>query len=170
MAKDSHPLDQKELRLLADILALVLDDEAGQAQAALDRLRHRARQQEISGGSFKNLIISLAETSAGSDTLLKKRHELEIQRYKDVMEELATQHRNLQRHVALLERDNQIIRYNHSQQHDILPWQRIRVIIALLAGILLGIAASQIVHNIGSAQKIDRALCFTQSLSHNNSQ
>lgn len=164
MAGDHVPLDPKELRLLADILALVLDDEAGQAQAALERLRERARKQDISGGSFKNLIITLADHSEGRTDLLKKRHELEIKRCQEVMEDLSKQHRKLQKYVSYLEKDNQILRFN-SNQGDILPWQRIKFILALITGLLTGIAASQIVHDMGSTHKIDRSLCYPKPLS-----
>ncbi|MDF7673985.1 hypothetical protein PT277_07825 [Acetobacteraceae bacterium ESL0709] len=167
MAGNNTPFDPKELRLLADILALVLDDEVGQAEAALERLRQRAKQQSLSGGALKNLIITLAENSNGRVDLLRKRHEAEIKHYQEETEHLAAQHRDLQKYVSFLERDNQILRYNSQQQYD-LPWPRIRVVIALITGLLIGIALSQVVHSINSSHMIDRSLCSSRVFSNKN--
>lgn len=49
-------IDATELRLLSSILALVLDEQPGQAAAALDTLRRKAAHSRITGGALKNLF------------------------------------------------------------------------------------------------------------------
>ena len=53
-------IDPKELKTLSDILALVLEDQAGQSSAALEALRTRARRSGITGGALKNLFVAIA--------------------------------------------------------------------------------------------------------------
>ena len=53
-------IDPKELKTLSDILALVLEDQAGQSASALEALRARARRNAITGGALKNLFVSIA--------------------------------------------------------------------------------------------------------------
>lgn len=53
-------IDPKELKTLSDILALVLEEQAGQSQSALEALRARARKNGITGGALKNLFVSIA--------------------------------------------------------------------------------------------------------------
>lgn len=52
--------DPKELKTLSDILALVLEDQAGQSVSALEALRARARRNAITGGALKNLFVAIA--------------------------------------------------------------------------------------------------------------
>lgn len=67
--------DAHEVKLLADILALVLAEEPGQADAALQALRRKARQSRISGGAVKELFLRLSRdqrpgaTDHAEDTL-----------------------------------------------------------------------------------------------------
>ncbi|MBB2163166.1 hypothetical protein HLH26_01195 [Gluconacetobacter sp. 1b LMG 1731] len=56
----SDKLDPKELKILADILALVLEDHPGQSANALDAIRNRARRNGTTGGALKNLFTALA--------------------------------------------------------------------------------------------------------------
>ncbi|GBQ93445.1 hypothetical protein AA23498_1729 [Acetobacter nitrogenifigens DSM 23921 = NBRC 105050] len=56
----SDNLDPKELKVLGDILALVLEDQPGQASSALDALRARARRNKMTGGALKNLFTAIA--------------------------------------------------------------------------------------------------------------
>ena len=56
----ADPLEPKDVKLLADILALVLEDQPGASEAALATLRRRAREQGTSGGAIKNLFLRLA--------------------------------------------------------------------------------------------------------------
>ena len=52
-------LDPKELKTLSDILALVLEDQPGQAASALEAVRARARRNGVTGGALKNLFVAL---------------------------------------------------------------------------------------------------------------
>ncbi len=56
----AEALEPKDVKLLADILALVLEDQPGASAAALATLRRRAREQGTSGGAIKNLFLRLA--------------------------------------------------------------------------------------------------------------
>ena len=53
-------LDPKELKTLSDILALVLEDQPGQAASALEAIRSRARRNAVTGGALKNLFVAIA--------------------------------------------------------------------------------------------------------------
>ncbi len=57
----ADPLEPKDVKLLADILALVLEDQPGASEAALAILRRRAREQGTSGGAIKNLFLRLTK-------------------------------------------------------------------------------------------------------------
>ncbi|AOX20214.1 hypothetical protein [Kozakia baliensis] len=56
----NEKLDPKELKVLSDILALVLEDQAGQASTALDAIRARAKRNNVTGGALKNLFVAIA--------------------------------------------------------------------------------------------------------------
>ena len=53
-------IDPKELKTLSDILALVLEDQPGEAASALEAVRARARRNAVTGGALKNLFVALA--------------------------------------------------------------------------------------------------------------
>ncbi|ACI52778.1 conserved hypothetical protein [Gluconacetobacter diazotrophicus PA1 5] len=56
----SDKFDPKELKILSDILALVLEEHPGQSANALDALRNRARRNGTTGGALKNLFTAIA--------------------------------------------------------------------------------------------------------------
>ncbi|MCE2577141.1 hypothetical protein [Gluconacetobacter entanii] len=56
----SDSLDPKELKILSDILALVLEDNPGQSESALSAIRARARKNQTTGGALKNLFTAIA--------------------------------------------------------------------------------------------------------------
>jgi hypothetical protein len=56
----SDQAEAKELKLLADILALVLEDQPGQSSTALDAIRRRANSSRVTGGALKNLFMRLS--------------------------------------------------------------------------------------------------------------
>lgn len=62
MDAEPEQLDAREIKVLADILALVLQDDAGPSAAALETLRRKARQNRITGGALKNLFQSLSQS------------------------------------------------------------------------------------------------------------
>jgi TonB family protein len=56
----SESLGPKETKILADILALTLDEQPGQALAALQQLQQRARRDGVTGGALKNMFSRIA--------------------------------------------------------------------------------------------------------------
>ncbi|MGO3518476.1 MAG: hypothetical protein ACTINM_08320, partial [Acetobacter cibinongensis] len=52
--------DPKELKILSDILALVLEEQSGQSASALEALKNRAQKDKITGGALKNLFQAIA--------------------------------------------------------------------------------------------------------------
>ncbi|NHN89711.1 hypothetical protein [Acetobacter conturbans] len=56
----SDTFDPKELKVLSDILALVLEDQPGQSETALAAIRARALRNKVTGGALKNLFTSIA--------------------------------------------------------------------------------------------------------------
>ncbi|HTR18344.1 MAG TPA: hypothetical protein VMI52_15125 [Acetobacteraceae bacterium] len=57
-------MDEKAVKALADMLALVVDDNEHISQSALLKVRQRARQDGVTGGALKNLVSALATRSA----------------------------------------------------------------------------------------------------------
>ena len=55
-----EPIDPKEIKILSDILALVLEENPGQSSTALETLRRRAKRHQMTGGALKNLFQTLA--------------------------------------------------------------------------------------------------------------
>ncbi|MBR2124459.1 MAG: hypothetical protein IJ934_04720 [Acetobacter sp.] len=53
-------IDPKEIKILSDILALVLEEHPGQSSTALETLRRRAKRNNTTGGAIKNLFQVLA--------------------------------------------------------------------------------------------------------------
>lgn len=62
---------EREKKLLADILGLVLEDQPGQAEAALAALRRRARAEGITGGALKNLFRRMTGAAEDGETLTR---------------------------------------------------------------------------------------------------
>jgi len=60
-------LDPAEIRLVSGIAALVLDEQPGQAAAAIAALRRRAEQAGITGGALKTLFERLAAAHGAED-------------------------------------------------------------------------------------------------------
>lgn len=60
MNSEPAALDPREVKVLADILALVLEDQPGSSAVALETLRRKAQQNRVTGGALKNLFQSIA--------------------------------------------------------------------------------------------------------------
>jgi hypothetical protein len=56
--------DSKEIKLLSDILALVLEEQVGQSASALEAIRRRAQADRVTGGALKNLFVRIHAESA----------------------------------------------------------------------------------------------------------
>jgi hypothetical protein len=60
-------LDEKRLKTLSDILALVLVDQPGESAAALEAVRRKAQQDGITGGALKDIFQQVRRLEAGQD-------------------------------------------------------------------------------------------------------
>lgn len=60
MNAEPDELDPREVKVLADILALVLEDQPGSSAVALETIQRKARQSRVTGGALKNLFQSIA--------------------------------------------------------------------------------------------------------------
>ena len=47
----------REVKILADILALALDDQPGASASALEAIKQRARHDGVSGGALKDVFL-----------------------------------------------------------------------------------------------------------------
>jgi len=56
----TEKLDPKEAKILADILALTLDEQPGASMTALQKIQQRAKQDGITGGALKNIFTRIA--------------------------------------------------------------------------------------------------------------
>lgn len=56
----TEKFDPKELKVLSDILALVLEEHSGQSANALEALKSRAKKNSMTGGALKNLFLAIA--------------------------------------------------------------------------------------------------------------
>lgn len=144
--------DQKDIRLLADILALILDEEQGQAHTALLTLRQRAKKRKISGGTLKNLFTSLAEH--------ERLTQIQLYEYSTASETLASRHRQLQSEYAFLQEENKQLRYNNSFHKSQAPLRRAALCIALITGLLTGIAGTELVSSLTAPPRVDPATCL----------
>ena len=94
----SDTFDSKELKILSDILALVLEDQPGQSETALAAIRSRAQRNQVTGGALKNLFTAIAPNppKRASGTTSRARTsktasadiQLERQRVRDLSENL----------------------------------------------------------------------------------
>lgn len=142
-SSQKHPQEEKEIHLLADILALILDKENGEAENALKYLRRRAEKSKLTGGALKNLFLHLAEkyhiatpeTSSqkneNNQKLTQRIRVLERKQY-----DLQTIIRNLELHIEELYHDNASFYYRGS-------YQNIIIFIAIIFGIFFGLALSK---------------------------
>jgi len=153
--------DPKEIKVLSDILALVLEESPGSAQNALDALRARARRNNLTGGALKNLFTSLATDPMRTGTSAR---EAQLRQTIAQLEgEIRTQQgriRSLQTTLSRTQMDTYSLQAeivtNRAQQ----PWRYVAIAFGLSAGLLLGIAATQLYHSLTDPPPIDRSFYF----------
>ena len=151
--------DPKDIKVLSDILALVLEESSGSAQNALDALRTRAQRNTLTGGALKNLFISLATDPMRTGATAR---EAQLRQTIARLEgELRTQQikvRTVQADLSRTQRDAYSLQAevvtNKAQQ----PWRYIAIAFGVSAGLLLGVAASQLYHSLTDPPPIDRSL------------
>ncbi len=143
------PIDAAERRLLSNIIALALDEQPGQAAAALEALRRRAAQDRITGGALKNLFERIAadETAGGVRAARNDIHRLQqdLESVRVQASRLAAENASLHRRVAQAEGDLQRHMVQAIQQRPrsgsgplhYTPPHRARHTAGLLAGMLM---------------------------------
>lgn len=102
MDPDSDGLDPREIKVLADILALVLQDQPAQSAVALDTLRRKARQNRVTAGALKNMFQAIAPRPA--EAALRIRAESQLpdspEGMRDSLERLRAANATLERALA----------------------------------------------------------------------
>lgn len=173
----NEKLDPKELKVLSDILALVLEDQDGQASNALNALRSRARRNAITGGALKNLFVAIApnppqrakpraratKADTGAEAIAARQRisaltadlqqlDLELRSSRARIESLRSELHQTQQSRA------EIQSVLHARQSRQLPSPRSSIIwLAVGVGALLGIAGTQLTHSVLDAPRFDRA-------------
>ncbi|MCH4093504.1 MAG: hypothetical protein LKE96_04220 [Acetobacter peroxydans] len=164
-------LDPKEVKLLSDILALVLEEQQGQAVAALETLRRRAQRNSTTGGALKNLFQIISADPARAQTTDRRRASTARPRAdkQDMPDTYRTQLREMADSINRLDRDlRSITAQNESLKAQLYLTQQSRaelqthlaamqlssprnpkplmIVAAVLAGLLAGVAGTEVVH------------------------
>lgn len=163
-------IDKKELKILADILALVLENEPGQSANALETLKKRAKKNMVTGGTIKNIFYSIAENPPKPETkpssrsrksttnnadLIKARSQItsltqDINRLDTVIRSLRVQNESLRSELLLTQQSRaeiQSVLYSNQAKE---PFKKILGIIFFICGLLIGIATTAIYHSVSS--------------------
>ncbi|MFH7810938.1 MULTISPECIES: hypothetical protein [Acetobacter] len=169
-------IDPKELKILSDILALVLEDHPGQSDTALQALRNRARKNSTTGGALKNLFQTIAVNPSKVKSTTRQtgtRASASKPRTTDMPDQYRVQLREMADSITRLDRN---LRVAHSQNEtlksELYLTQKSRaelqthlatlqaakrvqkpltIAIGLLVGMLVGVAGSQAVHALWPA-------------------
>ena len=164
-------IDPKELKILSDILALVLEDHPGQSDTALQALRNRARKNSTTGGALKNLFQTIAVNPAKARTATRQtstRASASRSKATDMPDQYRVQLREMADSITRLDRN---LRVAHSQNEtlksELYLTQKSRaelqthlatlqasrhqkkpvtIAVSLIVGLLVGVAGSQAVH------------------------
>lgn len=153
--------DPKEIKVLSDILALVLEDSPGSAQNALDALRARARRNTMTGGALKNLFTSLASDPAisGAANREARLRQTITQLERDVRRGQDRIH-TLQKTLSRAQMDTYALQAEIMTTRSQQPWRYVAIAFGVSAGLLLGIAATQLYHSLTDRPPIDRSIYF----------
>jgi len=158
--------DPKELKILSDILALVLEDQPGQSATALETIKNRARKNNITGGALKNLFQAIApdpsqarpkrSTSRTKAAGIPDDYRTQLRQMADSITRLDTDLR-----AARTQNDHLRLQLQQAQQdqnttQSLLADQMTRIhypslpmiMVVLAAGILSGIAGTEVFHLI----------------------
>ncbi|MFT9016684.1 MAG: hypothetical protein ABF990_13235 [Acetobacter sp.] len=170
--------DPKEVKLLSDILALVLEDQVGQSTAALETLRRRAQRNSTTGGALKNLFQTLAADpgraqGAAASTRTRASSSRARSDKPDMPDTYRTQLREMADSINRLDRDLRTIRAQNeslkaqlyltqqsraelqthlaSMQLSSRVSRKITIVATVMAGLLTGIAGTEFFHVLYSA-------------------
>ncbi|GBQ85046.1 hypothetical protein [Asaia krungthepensis] len=172
----SGAFDPKELKVLSDILALVLEEQEGQSVAALNALRSRARKSGTTGGALKNLFVAIApnppqrakpkpratKTETGPDVLAARQQivtltnnlrqmDLELRNSRARLESVRSELYQTQQSRAELQ-SRLLTREARKPYFSTLIWCGFAV------GILIGIAGTQFIHSVVDVPRPDKSI------------
>lgn len=157
---DARP-DERETKILADILALILEEQPGEAHAALDALRTRAIRSDVTGGALKNLFSHLITEPRSTGPSAMERQLLQrLRRAENELKQRQARASTLNAFPTRLQQDNEDLVLKRSSQRDFTHWRRTSLALCLLTGLLLGIAGSQLVHSLTDRPPVSRPLYF----------
>ncbi|GAB29701.1 hypothetical protein APS_0303 [Acetobacter pasteurianus subsp. pasteurianus LMG 1262 = NBRC 106471] len=166
-------IDPKELKILSDILALVLEDQPGQSTTALEALRNRAKRNATTGGALKNLFQTIAEdpekakparaskTRTSSRASANKGQADMSDTYRAQLQELRNNIVSMDRKLRTATAQNETLKSElyltlqaraemQAQMAQIQSFgqyqRRMTIVIATIAGLLAGIAGTQLFH------------------------
>lgn len=161
-------MDPREIKILSDILALVLEDQKGQSETALEAIKARARRDGITGGALKNLFQTLAPDIERLTAARKAREDTEIRTLESTIHTLRIQLHDRGEVLNRMEHNLRIVRGNnenlksqlhvmqtaHAEARHMLSmkmmensYPRLMIIfVAVMAGLLAGIAGTQLFH------------------------
>lgn len=161
----NQQIDPKELKVLADILALVLEDQPGQSANALEAIKKRAKKNATTGGALKNLFTNIAnnppqrkasttqtrKNNASAD-LIKARSQISdlthsINQLDSAIRNLRKQNEALRSELLLTQRSRAEIQTALSVASEKSPYKTVLIIVSLLCGLLFGIAGTAVVNS-----------------------
>ncbi|MFT8807497.1 hypothetical protein [Gluconobacter sp.] len=151
--------DPREIKILSDILALVLDEQPGHAASALERIRQMARRDNITGGALKNLFITRIGTVAQKDAT--DREKILRERISSLERRLGQSEadtRAAQNRLGRCQMDMAVLQMEIATTRMQKPWRYVTLVFAAGAGLLVGIATTQLYHSLTVTRtSIDRA-------------
>ncbi|MCP9320254.1 hypothetical protein KBX73_10800 [Acetobacter persici] len=161
-------IDPKEIKILSDILALVLEEQQGQSVTALEAIKARARRDGMTGGALKNLFQTLAPDIDRLTAARKATDGAELRTLENTIHTLRIQLHDRGEILNRMEHNLRIVRNNNenlkSQLHVLQnahaeathrlgmkmmdsTYPRLMIIfVAVMAGLLAGIAGTQLFH------------------------
>ncbi|CAI3937045.1 MULTISPECIES: hypothetical protein [Commensalibacter] len=160
----NQKIDPKELKVLSDILALVLEDQPGQSANALEAIKKRAKKNATTGGALKNLFTNIvnnppprktsnsqSKKSNDSADLIKARSQISdlthsINQLDSAIRNLRRQNEALRSELLLTQRSRAEMQSALSVVQEKSPFKTVLVIVSLLCGLFFGIAGTAVVN------------------------
>jgi TonB family protein len=140
----NEKLDPKEAKILADILALTLDDQPGASLTALQKIQQRARQDGITGGALKNIFSRVAsdlprQGERGDGAGPSSSSPFNATQLRSTIAAQAASISLLEQRVALLQARLSQNEASRRQEHQAMMWSARRLgIKTALCGLLIG--------------------------------
>lgn len=165
---NQQQIDPKELKVLADILALVLEDQPGQSSNALEAIKKRAKKNATTGGALKNLFTTIANnppqrktsttqakknTTSTSADLIKARSQISdlthsINQLDSAIRNLRKQNEALRSELLLTQRSRAEMQTALSVSEAKNPFKTVLIVASLLCGLFVGIAGTLVVNSV----------------------